>query len=394
MQKRAIVVAYKIFNCDPRIIREINSLLDNGYVVDHICVKPNNEYQIAQLHPNLKLYWIHMKRKRGSLLRYLYEYLVFFSFSFITITRLALFKKFTFLLIFTMPESLVFCGLVAKIFGIKILMDWEDPTYELYITKFEKINRFLLFAIKIIEALSVKFSDRIITPNCTFKDAFVKRGASADSIDIVLNAPDLRVFNRPIDGTSEDANPFSVLFNGSVFHRHGLDIGIKAINLIRKKIPQIQLTIIGEGENAYEKYCKQLICEYGLTDNIVWLNAISIDKMPLIYHKHAVVIIPNRENPFTSINFPQRIFECGIMGRPVVVSRLPGIEAYMPESCVQYVTPDNPTALSDGLFEILIDRKKYQNIVQAAYEKCKMISWEQEFHKSIQLMINGCIQPL
>jgi glycosyltransferase involved in cell wall biosynthesis len=390
VKKKVLVIAYKTLNSDPRIVREINSLLDNGYAVDHICVKPKRNTVLVPLPQGLQVHPISVSKKRSSFLRYLIEYCLFFWSVFIKTNLLLRTNRYSFVQVFTMPEPLVFCALFAKIKKIPIIMDWEDPLYELFLTKFPKIiSSFFKLPILIVEKCSVAFVDHIITPNNAFKNAFVKRGYSASKIDIVLNAPDLRVFKQALEVKSENVKPFSLLFNGSIFHRHGLDIGIEAVALARKRIPEIILTIIGEGESDYIEYCRQKIKQLDISSSVRWLGYVPIEQMPEKYSTATAVIIPNRKNPFTSINFPQRIFECGLLRKPVVVSRLPGIEAYMPGDAVQYVDPDNSVALSEGIIELLSNQDKYCQLVERAYQICTTISWEKEYH----LAIGATIKP-
>lgn len=384
VKKKVLVIAYKTLNSDPRIVREINSLLDNGYAVDHICVKPKRNTVLEPLPQGLQVHPISVSKKRSSFLRYLIEYCLFFWSVFIKTNLLLRTNRYSFVQVFTMPEPLVFCALYAKIKRIPIIMDWEDPLYELFLTKFPKIiSSFLSLPIRIVEKCSVLFVDHIITPNSAFKDAFVKRGYSANKIDIVLNAPDLRVFKQALAVKSESVKPFSLLFNGSIFHRHGLDIGIEAVALVKKRVPEIMLTIIGEGESDYIEHCRQKIKQLNISSSVRWFGSVPIEQMPEKYSTAAAVIIPNRKNPFTSINFPQRIFECGLLKKPVIVSRLPGIQAYMPADAVQYVEPDNPAVLSEGIIELFSNQNKYDRLVERAFKICTTISWEKEYHLAI-----------
>lgn len=383
-KKKALVIAYKHFNSDPRIIREMNSLLDNGYAIDHVCVNLNETDDIVHKQGKLNVYTINMHRKRGSLFRYLYEYASFFIFVLLRSTQLMMRNRYAFVLIFTMPEPLVFTAFFAKVRGVPVLMDWEDPLYELFLTKFSSKKYFVLrWIVLFLERLSVLFVNHIVTPNSAFKDAFIARGYRSDKIDIVLNAPDNRVFSSSAYKENSNIRPHSILYNGSIFHRHGLDLGLQAVALVKKQFPDVILTIIGEGEIEYVEFCRQKIVELGLEENVEWHSGVGIREMPGFYNNTSIAIIPNRKIPFTNINFPQRIFECGIMRKPAVVSKLHGIEAYMPEESVQYVEPDNVQSIADGISILFTDKQKYRSIVENAFRICTTISWEDELHAAI-----------
>jgi glycosyltransferase involved in cell wall biosynthesis len=387
----ALIVVYKQSHADPRVVRELNFLIDRGYSIDLICVKPPSA-PLKNEDNHLTLHAISISRKRGGIVRYLLEYVSFFLFASLHASMILLKKKINFVQVFTMPEPLVYTCILAKALRVKILMDWEDPTYELFLTKFKNLSsppmRRILQA---MERLSVAFVDHTITPNSAFKEAFVRRGHAAEKIDIVLNAPDTRVFKSEAARDYSFGKPFVVLFSGSILHRHGLDIGIRAFALLHKALPDVHLVIIGEGETGYTEECQQLIQKLQISDRVTWRGRVTINQMPGVYRDSSVVMIPNRRNSFTSINFPQRIFECGIMRRPAIVSRLPGIEAYMPEDSVRYVNPDDPVSLYEGLRELATNRERYQSLVERAAQVCRSISWEKEYEMAINRLTGLCI---
>ncbi len=388
--KKALVIAYKQLNADPRVNREINSLLDNDYSVDLVCVCPNDMRRRNIRNDNMNVFMIPLQRKRSSLPRYIYEYALFFLFALSVSSSLIFRNRYSFVQVFTMPEALVFCALAAKLKRIKILMDWEDPSYELFLIKFPSNSLSVVeFLLRYLEKMSVCFVDRIVTPNRTFKETFIRRGYSPEKIDIVLNAPDTRIFSSDVVRTGTIRNRFSIFFNGTILHRHGVDIGIEAIAIIKRAYPQVKLTIVGDGEPSYVRFCDERIERLGLRENVEWYPRVFIGKMPDFYNENSVVIIPNRRNPFTAINFPQRVFECGIMRKPAIISRLPGIQAYMPEDSVHYVEPDNPISLSEGIIAVCSDEKTYSSLVKRAFEICNSISWENEYMNAIVKTISS-----
>ena len=80
-----------------------------------------------------------------------------------------------------------------------------------------------------------------------------------------MNAPDMTHFQKAADTDSEpEQDRFIILFNGSIVHRHGLDIMVRALPLIVKKIPHAYFQIVGGHGGEYQTECLALGKEWVL----------------------------------------------------------------------------------------------------------------------------------
>lgn len=389
--KRILFIAYKFFDEDPRIVREVAACLRAGYKVDVICVgRPYGE--CIKPPYGVTLYSPKIERKRASRLRYIWEYLYFLLYSFFTSTILHLRRKYKIVQVFVMPELLAFSTILPKILGAQILLDWEDPSLEVFQTKYSTKSCSLYeVVIKTIEKVAVSIADVVITPNVGFNKAFEKRGIKTKKFRIVMNAPDSVTFGGHEKSSPRiDPKHYSLLFNGTIFERHGLHVAIRAVAEVRNKIQSVNLYIVGDGESEYKKICKEMVCGLGLEEHVTFIPRLAIDEMPPIIHSSSAGIVPNISTPFTEINLPQRILEFGLLGKPIIIPRLSGILDYINDDEAYFFTPGCEKELACKILELRLKHKKTRRKVEALYEKCRHFDWENSYADTIKAMHNCC----
>ena len=84
---------------------------------------------------------------------------------------------------FVMPEFLVLNCLLPRLCGANILMDWEDPSREVFLAKYPGREQSTYMALlTLFERLSVSLACEIITPNEGFRRAFAERSLPREKI--------------------------------------------------------------------------------------------------------------------------------------------------------------------------------------------------------------------
>ena len=385
--KRVLFIAYKNYHLDPRIIRERNALMADGYHVDHICLPPIFDVS-SIINPACEsLHCLPIMKKRGRKLRYLFEYAAFFSYAFFKCTTLFIKHRYRLIQVFVMPEALVFTALIPWLFGAKILMDWEDPSIEVYKSKFRSNYDWIFIAvIRMLEKLSTLFSHHIITPNIGFKRMFAARGIPDSKIDIVMNAPDQDIFDAPrqSEPVLPITRPFTLLFNGSNLRRHGTDLIIRALALIPEVRKHTQVYILDSKLSDYAHECHELVDELGVADSIYFYDSLPNDQMAQFISQVSAGIVPNRDTPFTRINFPQRIMEFAYFRKPVIASRLRGIEDYMPDDSIVYFTPENVPELAEKIRFLFQNEQARQAIGERGHDVCSTLEWKETYLANVR----------
>jgi len=140
----------------------------------------------------------------------------------------------------------------------------------------------------------------------------------------------------------DQAKPFIIMFHGSIVERNGLDIAVAALRLLRAKVPDAELWVYGADTPFLQKVMDPVALN-GLGGAVKYLGSKSQKEIVAAIQVCDVGVIPNRNNAFTEINTPTRIFEYLSVGKPVIAPRAKGITDYFgPEDLVYFELGDAP----------------------------------------------------
>lgn len=371
MNNRVLMILNKYYGEDPRAQRMISALLGTGCEVDVIC--PKNPVKNIVNGRNLKFYLLNLTRKRASKRRYIYEYTIYLLYSILKVAVLHCRNRYGVIQIFVMPEVLMLSAFIPKLMGARILMDWMDPSIEVYLSKFlpGKLDPFPSL-IRFFERIGCAISDVILVPNIGFVKAFEGRGIHTSKIAVVLNAADKEVF-IPKVGPRVRTRALKLIFHGTIVKHNGLDIALRAISDVKRSIPDLHFNVIGEGPQLKEIY--ELVERLRLASVVNFIGRVAVNDLPGLIEENDVGIISNRSTPFTRINLPSRLFELLRMKKPVICSDLPGVRDYFDDSCVMFVEPENPQQLSRCILELYQVPEKRKELEENAYLRYEQLCW-------------------
>ncbi len=339
---------------DPRIRREAEALAAEGTQVDVICLRREDEAPREMVN-GVCYIRLPVKRKRGGIVRYLFEYASFSLLAFFAASWLAVKRRYDIFQAHNMPDTLVFCGLIHRLRGTRIILDLHDLVPEVYIAKYNlSRDSWVIRLLCGVEAFCVASVDLAITTSIAFRDAMVERGIDPAKIRIILNSPDETIFPEAPEPAPLSGNGvFRLIYHGTLVHRSGLDLALRAVARLRDDIPGITLEVCGSGDAAED--CARLSRELNIEDAVRFHGHRPIEEIPGYVQKSDIGLVPNRKNPFTEKNLPTRIFEYLRMRRPVIVARTAGVEDYFGSDDLLYFAPGNEEDLARAI------RQAYEN---------------------------------
>src|SRR6185369_1504196 len=133
------------------------------------------------------VYTLDLGKKRGSLVRYAYEYAAFFVWAFVKLWRLMPQRKYSLVDINTLPDFLVFAALPARLRGAKLVLDMHEITPEFYMSKYDmKPGALLVRVLGWIEKISFKFADHVITINEPIQRLLEGRGLRGSNSTVIM----------------------------------------------------------------------------------------------------------------------------------------------------------------------------------------------------------------
>ncbi len=326
------MVSFSPFPFDPRPRRATAALLNEGMKVELICIGEDKAPRRETLN-GIEVYRVPIAKQRGGKLVYFYQYSAFIIISSFIFAWRSLRKRYDLIYVNNMPDVLVFCALVPKMFGAKVILDLHDPMPELMTTIFNLAeNSLSVGLIKWLERWSIASANLVLTVNVACKRIFSSRSCPAEKIGVVMNAPDGKIFafraaNSYGTRSNPSTKPFVIMYHGSLVERNGLDLAVDALALVREAIPFAELRVYGH-KNAYLERVLERAREKGVQDCVHFLGPRRLEDLVGEISGCDVGVIPNHRSAFADINTPTRIFEYLAQGKPVIAPRTPGILDY------------------------------------------------------------------
>lgn len=119
----------------------------------------------------------------------------FMVLSFIKLVSLSIKNKVRCIVVHTLPECMIFIGLLHKIAGTKLVLDGRDLSVELIHSRFplwatSKAHKCICW----IEKISLGVCDTVITASNGFSRSVIERGVNPKNVVVLLNTADETIF--------------------------------------------------------------------------------------------------------------------------------------------------------------------------------------------------------
>jgi glycosyltransferase involved in cell wall biosynthesis len=215
---------------------------------------------------------------------------------------------------------------IGRLFGLHVAMDmWENYPEALkgWARLDWKVRVFKNPAVaRAVELFITPRLDQLFVVADEQKERLVKEGVAADKIAVVTNAPDVDLFTSGVapDRMLLDRDPdvYKLLYVGFITVERGLDDIIRALRLLKPKIPAIRLYIAGTGN--YESRLKQLARDEGVDDFVRFTGWVPFDQIQFYIAQSDLCLIPHTRSEFIDTTIPNKIFQYMLMSKPLLVS--------------------------------------------------------------------------
>jgi glycosyltransferase involved in cell wall biosynthesis len=332
--------------------REAEALADAGFDVDVICMRGNGSPRRAVVNGVTVLYLPTNRRRGGSKARYAFDYGRFFVLAAGVLAVRHLRRPYQVVQANSMPDFLVFAALVPKLLGSRVIAYMQEPTPELAETLFGAgwLSRGLVF----IERWTLRFADHSFTVTDQHKEQYVKRGAAADRITVVLNGADPgTVTAGALHSSAEGKSDFIAVCHGTIEDRYGQDTIIEAARLLRNEIPDLRFIITGRGSRVAQ--LTAAIADSGLGDVVRFEGWVSRAHLFDILHSADVGVVAQKASPYSHLVHTNKMIDYWIFGLPVIASRLRAVAETYDDHVIEYFEPGNAAQLATAIRRLRYD---------------------------------------
>ena len=381
--KRAAMVTFSFYPGDPRPRRAAGALVAKGMSVELICLAENATDARREVLNGINIIRIPIKRRRGSVLTYVYQYSVFLVTASTIIAVRSIARRYDLIYVHNMPDLLVLSALLPKLFGAKVILDLHDPMPELMTTIFGFLpDTFPVRFLKWVERWSIALADSVVTVNRACERLFTSRSCRRPKMNVVMNSPDEGIFRfRPARADAGETNtpdkPFIIMYHGSVVERNGLDLAIDALARVRQSIPNAELRIYGTQTLFLERVMKSAR-NMRLEEAVEYCGPKSVEQLVTAIEECDLGIVPNQQSVFTELNTPTRIFEYLSLGKPVIAPRSAGICDYFDEKSLVFFELGNAADLAEKIRYVFSHPRDVIEIVKRGQQIYQRHKWSSE----------------
>jgi glycosyltransferase involved in cell wall biosynthesis len=370
---RILMAAYTNYRRDPRVKREAEALVAAGHKVvvlaNRLHGEPNRETIAGVAVVKLPV----VSRGRSSTVSYLLNYIGFFLM--LSVHLLLHVQRYDLVHINNMPDFLVLAAWPQRLIGRPIIHDVHDLMPELYSEKFGE-RGWLIAILKLQERLAGKFATQVLTVEDRLKGVLSQRGISPEKIHVLMNLPDDRIFTlRKTCQAKTPGAPFVLVYHGTLAHRLGLDIAIEAVALLQSRVANIELRIIGAGEER--ERLMALRDELRLQAVVKFSDGfVPVEKIPALIDDADVGLIVLRVSSGTDIMLPTKLLEYVSMGIACVAPRTGTISRYFDDAMVRFFTAEDVESLAEALLSLYQSVDLRASLAQQATERfARKYSW-------------------
>jgi len=383
--KKICMVAYTYYLNDPRVCREAEALLRQGMRVDCFCLREKG-YCKQEVVNGVHIYRLPLRKYRGSsTIKYISAYILFLLLTFFAVSFFYIKRRYSVIQFHTLPDFIIFAGIIPKICGAKLILDMHEITPELFMLKFAMdVSHPFVKILKLVEGISIRLSDAVIVVADPVKRLLLQRYKSKLDVTVVMNCADDRLFCHDSLPTYGSANGFSLMYHGTLTQLYGLEFAIRAVAKLKDRIPNLEFHIFGNEEEAIG--LKKLVEELDVERNVIFMGRVSRTEVPRYLKQTDIGVIPTIRGEFTDLTFSNKLTEFVCMKKPVITTRLKPALEYFPEDAISYFESRNVDELASKILDLYMNPQKRLCQAEKAFQHYQKIRWEIMRRRYVELI--------
>lgn len=224
------------------------------------------------------------------------------------------------------PDTFFAIAVPYKLLGKRFVFDHHDLSPELYYARFGgDASRLVYHALLLLERLTYRWADHVITTNESYKRVAMQRGrVPADRITIVRNGPDLSQIPKPApDSERAKSAKAAIAYVGQMGTQDGVDYLVRALGHLVHDLGRtdVRAVIIGGGDAL--DGLKSLSNRLGLNQYIRFTGRVSHADALNHLSEADICAVPDPSNAYNDRSTMIKIMEYMALGKPTVAFDLP-----------------------------------------------------------------------
>lgn len=223
-----------------------------------------------------------------------------------------------------------------------------------------------------VARFGVRHSDAIVAISSYARSLALEAGADANRIHVIPPGVDL---TEPAGGQRRERP--TILTVARLEDRYkGHDTLVRALPLVRARIPDVQWVVIGDGQLRSE--IAELADAHDVASSVVMLGGVGNEERNAWLDRAHVFAMPSRlpAGKAAGEGFGIVYLEAGVHGLPVVAGNVGGaVDAVVDGETGLLVDPTSSVAVADALTELLLDRGRARRMGEAGKAWARRFDW-------------------
>lgn len=206
-------------------------------------------------------------------------------------------------------------------------------------------------------------------------------GVPLEKLVVLPDAVDLHLFQRP---ARLPPTPFSTAGPNVVYAGHLYDYkGIPTILEAANRLPDVHIHLVG-GWPADIARQRRRARELGITN--VTFHGLKPQPAvpPFLWHADVLLLPPSQHHPSATWTSPLKLGEYLASGRPVVATDIPALRDWVTDDEVEFVLPDDATAMAQGIQHVLSDKPRAEQLQTNGLRRARAMSYERRAESVLQ----------
>lgn len=389
MRRDVLVVAHSYFPSDPRIRKEVDALVARGRTVDVVCLRGSGEAARERL-GGLGIRRLPVARHRGAgLLMYMLEYAAFLLLATFAVSWIWLRGRHRVVQAHTLPDPLIFAGLLPRLLGARLVLDMHELAPELLASRFNlRDGHPAIGILRLAERVSCAFAHHVITVSEPVADRLVEAGVPRARITVIMNtapAPTSSAKRSPPATPSASEEPFTLVYAGLLSELYDLETGLRALAILRSSgHHDIVIRLIGDGPALAR--LREVAGELSLDGGVIFEGRVAPGRVAEMLTAADAGLVPLSPVPYMEYALPTKVFECVAAGLPVITTRMRTVRHYLDEDAACYVDPADAEQLAARILELRGSPELRRRYVERGREVTRPLAWEAQAARYVGLV--------
>lgn len=258
-------------------------------------------------------------------------------------------------------------GMILRRMGYLKLLVYDDIDFT---PGYHSISRFRRNYRLLMERWSMRSSHLITAVGDLLAE--LREELTGRVVTVVPNGVDLEHFSR---AQEKVAHPPTLIYTGNVAGWAGIDIAIEALPLMRTRLPDVRLLVVGQTSPEYRAVMESLVEKYGVSDQFSYVGQKEYRELPDLLRQSDIGLAIFRPVEVRKYAFSLKVIEYMAAGLPVIATRGTQSERVVERyGCGEAIDFD-PQALADCVLDMMLDKERYGRYAERAKSASREYSW-------------------